>query len=330
MRAFGLTSEPVNRRVVEELLRENGLFVTSHGEPIRISQGGIQRMLDRSSAALRGHYDALPGLARSAPVNHIDETGWRLFGPQGRIPHLLWVMTSELVTTYMIHGERSGNAFQELRGAWFGSLISDEYNVYVSWPQAYRQTCLAHLIRAAKRLAEDANPDRAKCGRNVRSALCRLTKWQDTAPSEAERKCLQGRLYNVLLENAEADDDSGVLCRRLLREWDCLFTFFASEHIPATNNQAERQIRAAVVRRKVSFGSTAEKGFRWLERHLSVLQTCLQNGWSFFKLLRDALVRRTTGQAQDLTRYDVIRQRSLKLRKELNIPDAMPRAEATP
>ena len=59
-------------------------------------------MLDRSSTALRDHYDALPGLARSAPVNHIDETGWRLFGPQGRIPHLLWVMTSELVTTYMI------------------------------------------------------------------------------------------------------------------------------------------------------------------------------------------------------------------------------------
>ena len=325
-----LVSRGVPRRVVEDRLRDKGLFVTSHGEPVRISQGGIQRMLDRSSAALRDHYDALLGLARIAPVNHIDETGWRLFGPQGRIPHLLWVMTSELVTTYMIHEERSGDAFQELRGTWFGYLISDDYNVYVSWPQAYRQTCLSHLIRAAKRLAEDARPDIAKCGRSLLSALCRLTKWQDTAPSEAERKRVQGRLYNTLLENAESSDESGVLCRRLLREWDCLFTFFASEHISATNNQAERQIWAAVVRRKVSFGSTAEKGFRWLERHLSVLQTCLQNGWSFFELLRDAIVRSITGQAQELTRYDVIRQHYLKLRDELNIPDSMPLAEATP
>ena len=253
-----LVSRGVPRCVVEDLLRDKGLFVTSHCESVRISQGVIQRMLDRSSTAMRDHYDTLPGLARIAPVNHIDETGWRLFGPHGRIPHLLWVMTSELVTTYMIHEERIGDAFQELRGTWFGYLISDDYNVYVSRSQAYRQTWLAHLIRAAQRLAEDARPDRAKCGRSLLSALCRLTKWQDTAPSEAERKRLQGRLYNTLLENVESSDESGVLCRRLLRAWDCLFTFFASEHISATNNQAERQIRAAVVRRKVSFGNCGE------------------------------------------------------------------------
>ena len=43
-----LVSRGIPRRVVEDLLRDNGLFVTSHGEPIRISQGGIQRMLDRA------------------------------------------------------------------------------------------------------------------------------------------------------------------------------------------------------------------------------------------------------------------------------------------
>ena len=164
----------------------------------------------------------------------------------------------------------------------------------------------------------------------MHAILCRLTKWQDTEPSEAERKRLQGRLYNILLENAEASDDSGVLCRRQLRNWPCLFTFFASEHIPATNNHAERQIRAAVVRRKISLGSTSEKGFRWMERHLSVLLTCRQNGWSFFELLRDAIARSFTGQPQDLTKYDAIRQRYLQIREELKISDTMPLALATP
>lgn len=325
-----LVSHGVSRRVVEELLRDAGLFVTNHGEPIRISQGGIQRMLDRSSTALREHYEALLGLARISPVNNIDETSWRQFGPLGRIPYLLWVMASALVTVFMIHKERSRDAFLELIGGWGGYLVSDDYAVYVSWPQAYRQTCLAHLIRAAKRLTEYANPDIAECGRNLHAILCRLTKWQDTEPSEAERKRLQGRLYNILLENAEASDDSGVLCRRLLRNWPCLFTFFASEHIPATNNHAERQIRAAVVRRKISLGSTSEKGFRWMERHLSVLLTCRQNGWSFFELLRDAIARSFIGQPQDLTKYDAIRQRYLQIREELKISDTMPLALATP
>ena len=100
--------------------------------PSAYPREGYSGPLDRSSTALLDHYDALPGLARIAPVNHIDETGWRLFGPRGHILHLLWVMTSELVTSCIIHGERSGDVFQELRGTRFGCLISDDYNVYVS------------------------------------------------------------------------------------------------------------------------------------------------------------------------------------------------------
>lgn len=319
-----LTSRGVTRRTVEDLLRDKGLFMTVCGEPVRISQGGIQRMLDRSSEALHGHYDAVLDLARIAPANHIDETGWRLFGPSGRIPHMLWVMTSTLTTVYMIHRQRSAEAFQNFIGDWSGYLISDDYGVYTSWPQAYRQTCLAHLIRRARRLAEDARPGIAGCGRRLLSALCRLTKWQNTEPSKAELKRWQGRFYNTLLENAESSDESGVLCRRLLRNWDTLFTFFRTELVSATNNQAERQIRAAVVRRKVSFGSAAEKGFRWVERHLSVLQTCVQNGWSFFELVRDAVARSTSGRKQDLARYDAVRQCYLKCREDLDIPDALP------
>ena len=69
-----------------------------------------------------------------------------------------------------------------------------------------------------------------------------------------------------------------------------------------------------------------------MERHLSVLLTCRQNGWSFFdfELLRDAIARSFTGQPQDLTKYDAIRQRYLQIREELKISDTMPLAVATP
>ena len=67
-----------------------------------------------------------------------------------------------------------------------------------------------------------------------------------------------------------------------------------------------------------------------MDRHLSVLQTCLQNDCSFFELLRDAIARSFTGQPQDLTKYDAIRQRYLQIREELKISDTMPLALATP
>ena len=54
-----------------------------------------------------------------------------------------------------MHPNRSKEAFAALIEDWQGILVSDGYGVSQGWVQN-RQTCLAHLIRTARGLSENA------------------------------------------------------------------------------------------------------------------------------------------------------------------------------
>jgi len=103
---------------------------------IPFSKGAIQKMVDRVSEAIVPHYDLIGQVARSAPVNHIDETSWFTHGDR----QWLWVMTNPLVAYFQMHPTRSETAFAQLIADWRGILVSDDYGVYHSW-QSLRQTC---------------------------------------------------------------------------------------------------------------------------------------------------------------------------------------------
>ena len=62
-------------------------------------------------------------------------------------------MVNHAVAFFMVHPNRSKQAFDQLVDDWKGILVSDNYGVYVNWVNN-RQTCLAHYIRKAKALVE--------------------------------------------------------------------------------------------------------------------------------------------------------------------------------
>ncbi|MDR3576377.1 MAG: transposase, partial [Anaerolineaceae bacterium] len=78
-----------------------------------ISLGAIQKVIDRASKAIEPHYEACGDKARTSEVNHIDETPWF----KGGKLNWLWVMTNPVVAFFMIHTNRSGEAFEKLIGA---------------------------------------------------------------------------------------------------------------------------------------------------------------------------------------------------------------------
>ena len=108
---------------------------------IPISQGAIQKILDRVSGAIKPHYEAIKETARQSEVNHLDETPWR---DSGRLKWL-WLMANKTVAFFMIHTKRSKRAFEELIGAWSGTLVSDNYAVYQGWSHQ-RQNCVDRKI----------------------------------------------------------------------------------------------------------------------------------------------------------------------------------------
>jgi len=62
--------------------------------------------------------------------------------------------------------------------------------------------------------------------------------------------------------------------------------FLDYEKVPATNNRAERRLRPAVMRRKLSCGNRTPQGARAFERMASIVETCVQQGRSVIDYLR--------------------------------------------
>jgi transposase len=65
-------------------------------------------------------------------------------------------------------------------------------------------------------------------------------------------------------------------CRELLAREAALWTFVRVEGIEPTNNSVEKQLRPAVLWRKVSYGTQSEQGNRFVASRLTVLMSCQQ------------------------------------------------------
>jgi transposase len=104
-----------------------------------------------------------------------------------------------------------------------------------------------------------------------------------------------------LLERDHARaDDAGRLARRVQRELASLWVFLREQGVEPTNNRAERALRFAVMWRKCSSGTESAKGKCWVERTLSLRQTCRQLGQAIFGVLVEAVTSSFQGRQPDL------------------------------
>jgi len=263
---------------------------------VPLSLGAIQKVIDRVAQAIEPHYRAIAAQARHAPVNYIDETPWYCLNAL----EWLWVMASERVAFYMIHPRRSKEAFAALIDDWAGLLVSDGYGVYQSWVEA-RQTCLAHLIRTARSLAERQQAELAACGTWALAELQRLCHMATAPPTGGEWRAWYARLCKFIEQYHDYADDAGRFARRLLREMDSLWVFLAHHGVEPTNNRAERALRFGVLWRKRSLGTASDKGNHWVERILSLKETCRLQARATYAVLVDAITSFFQGQQPDLS-----------------------------
>jgi transposase len=251
---------------------------------IPVSQGAIQNILDRISLAIAPHYETIGETVRAAPVNHVDETTWK----QGQTLEWLWLMCNSAAAFFMLHRNRSKAAFRALIQEWQGILVSDDYSVYQQWVHG-RQSCLAHLIRHAKGLSERSNPALSRPGAWALKELRLLCRMAKKPPSVGQWNMFYARLIRLIGLYREQPDDLGKFVRRLQSEMDCLWLFLQENGVAPTNNHAERTLRFAVLWRKRSFGTRVEKGNSFVERILSLRQTCRLQGKRTFPVLVEAI-----------------------------------------
>ena len=263
---------------------------------VPISLGAMQKMVDRVSQAIAPHYQAIASVARHATVGSIDETPWYCTNTL----QWLWTMVTDTVALSLIHPWRSKEAFAALIEDWAGILVSDGYGVYQDWV-AQRQTCLAHLIRTARGLSEKRHPELAACGAWTLKELQRLCQMAKAPPTGGEWRAWYARFCTLIERYHARVDDAGRLARRLVREMASLWVFLGEHGVDMTNNRAERALRFGVLWRKRSHGTASEKGNRWVERSLSLRQTCRQLGQATFPILVDAVTSLFTGRPPQLS-----------------------------
>ncbi len=74
---------------------------------ISTSSGTIQKVIDRASQALKPVYENIGDKFRNSAANYIDETSWF----QNGMLNWLWVMANNSLAYFMIHRNRSKQAF---------------------------------------------------------------------------------------------------------------------------------------------------------------------------------------------------------------------------
>jgi hypothetical protein len=287
--AAGVHLGPRALGIVTELTKHAGLTLRTTARVLTrlwglsLSPAGIAHALRRVATRVEPAYTALQQAIRGSPVVHSDETSWWVGGPG----HWLWVFTTPTTTVYRIAPGRGRAIIDAALGpAFAGVLVSDCLNIYDGrgGPQ---QKCYAHHLKAiAQAAAQAPSPYLAACAALLREALA------TPAPAAPAVRARLAATAEALLAVPRPLVGEERVRRRLAKQQAHLFTFLTDARVPATNNLAERQLRPAVIARKLSCGNKTPGGAHTAEILTSLAATARQRGESFVDFIssRMALV----------------------------------------
>ena len=260
--------------------------VLSYGFGLEVSRGGLYRALARMAGRAEPTYDGLVETARQARVNGMDETGWKVGG------RLQWlhVAVSTQVTVYAILPGRGYEQSVAILGAEYdGFLVHDGWAPYYRFALAFHQSCLAHLLKRCREMAQNASPAAQAFPRAVEHLLETSLQLRDRLErgeiSEHGARSATGKLeaqLDRMLGTRRRNAANRRLAGHLEHERLGLFTFLHCPGMDATNNAAERAIRGMVIARKVWGGNRTWEGARTQQILVSVLRTCWQQGKEAF------------------------------------------------
>jgi transposase len=260
---------------------------------IDVSLGEVCNLEQRVSRALARPYDEAHAAIRKAKRAWADETGWR----QDKERAWLWLATSPLLAVFRIDRTRGGPAARSLLGADFaGILSSDRWSAYAWVDVTRRQLCWAHLIRNSQGVI-DHGGDGARFGQAMLNfAKAMMRRWHQFRDGKIGRADLQRRMLphrravaKVLAWGAKLEGKAAAMANDLTRLEPAMWTFVDHDGVEPTNNLAERDLRAAVIWRKTSFGTDSACGSRFVERMLTTVASLRKQGRTLLRFLGNAL-----------------------------------------
>lgn len=262
---------------------------------VSLTPGGLSQALDRVAKQLKGDYEKTLAALRASDVIHTDETGWWV----GSSGHTLWVYTNNAGTYYRVVPSRNRATAEAILSDDFkGVLVSDCLSIY-DGIEGEQQKCYAHHLKALSTALKSEAAKGSAYLLELRALLhtaMLLKQLQDNLSDERAhslRQSLETRFAQLLAmprpPDAQGQQEEKVR-NRLRKQQDHLFTFLDHPAVDATNNLAERQLRPAVISRKLSCGNKTLNGANTWAILASLAATCQQQGDSFTEQVAHAMM----------------------------------------
>jgi len=264
---------------------------------LSISDGAICAMERRTATALEAPVAEVRGHLATSPAVHADETSWRMGGSKA----WLQAAATEKVVSYWTDRRRSSKVVRRMLGDHFdGIVVVDRWSAYTHLRRAY---CWAHLLRDFTAMAElyDSPWHGIRLCGCARTVMATWSRWHRGEIERAEMVALlrpvqrRTELYLQWTATRARGSKARAIARELLRDSSGMWLFLEEEAVPPTNNLAERQLRPAVIWRKLSFGNDSEAGGQFVERILTAVGTLRLQRRGVFEYLADAIAAHATG-----------------------------------
>ena len=275
------------------------------GLRIPISSGAIQDMLTKAAKLVQAPVERIRQTVTQLPVAHYDETGWRVAGKL----HWLHCACDEQWRYYTVQEKRGQECITDmgvLPNA-SGVAVHDFWKPYQKYDNVNHAMCCAHLERELVYAYETGNQAWAKLLRELLQTLCHRRKALQSEgkavfPEQELTEYLE-RYDKLVAEGLDAnpipESVPGKRGRRAKGKFRCLLErfrdfkedilrFARDWSVPYTNNIAERAIRCARVKEKVSGCFRTKSGADDFAQVLSFVSTAALHGVSCFDAISAA------------------------------------------
>lgn len=251
----------------------------------------VEDALERAYALAEPVEAQIIALLKAEDCVHFDETGLRVAGKL----HWLHVAATETLTHLFVHEKRGAEALTDEASVlkdFNGTAVHDCWSPYFNFKLARHVLCGAHLLRELWGLWENGS----QWAEAMHGFLLGLYKMpRPVVDPDATRL-----RYRSILEQADREEPPPQpgkrgkpkqskgrnLLNRLREHEDGVLAFALAADIPFTNNQAERDLRPAKVKQKVSGCFRTPAGAHTYARIQAVISTFRKQGLNVLTTLR--------------------------------------------
>lgn len=266
---------------------------------VEITTATIINILQRVKKWLgKEEYGKLLQAVRSSPIKHADETSWRIKG----INDWLWAFLTKTEVYYTIEETRGGGVAKAILedSNQDDVLIRDDYSGYRNL-NLNQQSCWAHLLRKSKDETKEKNcsGQMKQLHQSLKQMFSELatilTQPFDLKKRQQYYQDYSNQLQQIIQTKFRAKDAKRIQTR-IRNQNKNLLTALIYKDVPLTNNAAERQIRPAVIIRKISGGSRSNQGAETMAINFSVIQSIRMKNQPIIPTLQTILLKGAAGK----------------------------------